>query len=131
MLVQLQAGAAQAQAQMLVQLQAGAVQAQAQVQAQMLAQLHGALAAHGIVTVDQRCTAARRANAVASDAPYVVLPRADGIAPVSWPAGLNLQGLRQLNKQSTSALLLEFGQNTVGTLDALRLRLAHFIGTAI
>ena len=141
MLQQLQAGAAAAQVQMLQQLQAGAAAAQAQLllqlqagaaaaQAHHLQQLAGVLALHGLVSAEQRCAAARRANAAASSAPFVVLPRADGSAPPAWPAGMDRAALRQLGGAAASALLADFALANGGTLDAKRARLAHFIGAA-
>ena len=126
MLQQLQAGAAAAQAQLLLQLQAGAAAAQAH----HLQQLAGVLALHGLVSAEQRCAAARRANAAASSAPFVVLPRADGSAPPAWPAGMDRAALRQLGGAAASALLADFALANGGTLDAKRARLAHFIGAA-
>ena len=127
-LQQLQNSQAQVVA-MLHQLQGAQAQLQA-AQAQMQLQMTGALAAHGLVSPDQRCAAARRANAVVSDAPFVLLPLADGSAPPAWPAGMGRAALRQLGSAAATALLADFGLATGGNVDAKRVRLASFIGAA-
>ena len=95
-----------------------------------IAQLTGALAAHGIVSHAQRGAAARRANAVVSDAPFVTIPLADGSAPPAWPAGMDRAALRQLGSAAAIALLTDFGLATGGSVDSKRVRLAAFIGAA-
>ncbi len=72
---------------------------------------------------------ARRTNAVTSDAPLIIVARADGRAPVSWPAGLTLAALWALPGADADALLLEYALGGVGgSVDARRVRLARYIG---
>lgn len=107
---------------------------QAVQQQQQMGQLQQSMLQQGYVTPAQRTAAARRANAAASDAPYLVLPCADGRVPAAWPAGMGLAALRQLGSAQLTALLTEYGlaaEGEGGDVEAMRLRLAHFIGAQL
>ena len=129
----------QAQAQMLTALTLQQQQAQVQMltaltlqqqqaQTQMLAALTQLLGAHGVVGVAQRQAAARRANAAAVGMPFVVVPRDDGAAPPSWPAGLDRAAFRTLPGATVDLLLADFALAAGGAVDLRRQRLAEHIG---
>ena len=130
-LAHLAAGQQQQQAQ-LAHLAAGQQQQQAQLAAMQL-QLNGIAAALGLAgagaaALDQARAAARRANAVASGAPLVVVPTAGGGAPAAWPAGLDRAALWALPSATTDALLIDYALHAGGSMDGRRLRLARHIG---
>lgn len=77
---------------------------------------------------DQARAAARRANAVVSDAPLIVVTRAGGGTPAAWPAGFNRAALFALPGAAADALLLDYALPGGGALDTRRMRLAHHIG---
>ena len=106
-------------------MQATQLTMQASLQA-IQAQLHSI----GAADVAQRRAAARRANAAASDAPYVVLPQDDGTAPQHWPAGLNRAVLRTMSGANASALLASFAIAIPVSLDDKRAAIASHIGAA-
>jgi len=113
-----------------MQQQLAAIQQQ---QAAMQQQLNGIAAALGVAgagaaALDQARTAARRANAVASDAPLLIVPTAGGGAPASWPAGLDRAALWALPSATTNALLHDYALPAGGSIDGRRLRLACHIG---
>ena len=106
-------------------MQATQLTMQASLQA-IQAQLHSI----GAADVAQRRAAARRANAAASVAPYVVLPQDDGTAPQHWPAGLNRAVLRTMSGANASALLASFAIAIPVSLDDKRAAIASHIGAA-
>ena len=129
--VHLAAGQQQQQAQ-LAHLAAGQQQHQAQLAAMQL-QLNGIAAALGLAgagaaALDQARAAARRANAVASDTPLILVPTAGGGAPAAWPAGLDRAALWALSNATTNALLADYALPAGGSIDGRRLRLARHIG---
>ena len=81
------------------------------------------MAGAGAAAIDQARAAARRANAVASCAPLVVVPSGGGL-PAAWPAGLDRAALCA----TTNALLIEYALPTGGSIDGRRVRLARHIG---
>ena len=101
---------------------------QQQAQTQMLAALTQLLGAHGVVGVAQRQAAARRANAAAVGTPFVVVPRDDGAAPPSWPAGLDRAAFRTLPGATVDLLLADFALAAGGAVYLRRQRLAEHIG---
>lgn len=113
-----------------MQAQLAAMQQQ---QAAMQHQLNGIAAALGVAgagaaAFDQARTAARRANAVASGAPLVIVPTAGGGAPAAWPAGLDRAALWALPSATTNALLNDYALPAGGSIDGRRQRLACHIG---
>jgi hypothetical protein len=134
-LAQLAAGQLQHQAQLAALQQ----QQQAQLAAMQLQlngvqlQLNGIAAALGLAgagaaALDQARAAARRANAVASDTPLILVPTAGGGAPAAWPAGLDRAALWALSNATTNALLADYALPAGGSIDGRRLRLARHIG---
>jgi len=101
---------------------------QQQALAETLSALTQLLGAHGVVSVAQRQAAARRANAAAVGTPFVVVPRDDGAAPPSWPAGLDRAAFRTLPGATVDLLLADFALAAGGAVDVRRQRLAEHIG---
>ena len=77
---------------------------------------------------DARISAARRANAVASDAPFVVVSTAAGGVPAAWPAGLDRAALWALPGAAANALLIAYALPAGGSIEGRRVRLARHIG---
>jgi len=100
----------------------------------ILAQLNNIAAVLGVAgagaaAVDQARAAARRANAVLSDAPLVIVPTAGGGLPAAWPAGLNRTTLWLLPSAAANALLVDYALPAGGSVVARRERLARHIGS--
>ena len=83
----------------------------------------------GVVSTEQRAALARRSNAVATSAPFVIVPLADGSTPAMWPAAFDRAALDAMAADDARALLLAYGE-PAGPNDALsrRLRVARVIG---
>ena len=131
-LAQLAAGQLQLQAQLDAMQQQQQQQQQVQLAAMQL-QLNGisaalGLAGAGAAALDQARAAARRANAVASDAPLILVPTAGGGAPAAWPAGFDLAALWALPSAASNALLADYALPAGGSINVRRQRLAHHIG---
>ena len=107
-----------------------AMQATQQAMQTSLQAIQVQLHAIGAADVAQRRAAARRANAAATDAPFVVLPLDDGTAPLQWPVGLNRAALRTISGAAASALLASFAIAVPDSLDAKRAAIASHIGAA-
>jgi hypothetical protein len=83
----------------------------------------------GAAAVDQARAAARRANAVSSDEPFVLVTLHDGSAPTSWPPGFCRAALRTLSSAAANALFGEYAIAPAGgSLDERRKRVAAHIG---
>ena len=111
-----------------IEARLGAIEATQQAMQTTLQAIHVQLQAIGAADVAQRRAAARRANAAATDAPFVVLPLDDGTAPLPWPAGFDRAALRALGGPAAGALLASFALAVPGTLDAKRAAIAKHIG---
>ena len=103
--------------------------------APLQAQLNAIAAALGIAgagagAIRQARALARRANAAASDTPFIVLPLAGGGAPAAWPADFDRAALAAMPAAAAQALLAAYGLPGGGSLDTKRLRLARYIGAA-
>ena len=113
-----------------LQLQVAQQPTLAQVQALLAAHSAPAIAAAAAATV-QAITLARVQNNHDRDGePYAVVPRADGTAPLSWPAGFDREGLRG-PIAAVDALLLEYGlpRDAAAPLYVRRNALALHLGT--
>jgi hypothetical protein len=100
--------------------------------AAMQLQLNNIAAALGVAGVgaaaDQARAAARRANAVASDAPLVIVSTAAGGVPAAWPAGLDRAALWVLPGAAANALLIDYALPAGGSIEGRRMRLARHTG---
>jgi len=117
-------------AQQAMQATQQAMQATQQAMQASLQAIQVQLHSIGAADVAQRRAAARRANAAATEAPFVVLPLDDGTAPLQWPAGLNRAALRTMSGVTASALLASFAIAVPVSLDAKRAAIASHIGAA-
>jgi hypothetical protein len=118
-----------------MQAQLNAMQAQiadipAQIQALLLPHNAPAIAAAAAANV-QSIVAARMRNAHDRNDEYVVVPRADGTPPPSWPDGFNRNRLGGGNIQAINRLLIDYGiPHGNLTPRICRNLLAEHIGTA-
>jgi hypothetical protein len=117
------------------QAQLNAMQAQiadipAQIQALLLPHNAPAIAAAAAANV-QSIVAARMRNAHDRNDEYVVVPRADGTPPPSWPDGFNRIRLGGGNIQAINRLLIDYGIPHGNLAPLIRRNLlAEHIGTA-
>jgi len=117
------------------QAQLNAMQAQiadipAQIQALLLPHNAPAIAAAAAANV-QSIVAARMRNAHDRNDEYVVVPRADGTPPPSWPPGFNRIRLGGGNIQAINRLLIDYGIPHGNLAPRIRRNLlAEHIGTA-
>jgi hypothetical protein len=118
-----------------MQAQLNAMQAQiadipAQIQALLLPHNAPAIAAAAAANV-QSIVAARMRNAHDRNDEYVVVPRADGTPPPSWPDGFNRIRLGGGNIQAINRLLIDYGIPHGNLAPRIRRNLlAEHIGTA-
>jgi hypothetical protein len=122
-------------APLATQAQLNAMQAQiadipAQIQALLLPHNAPAIAAAAAANV-QSIVAARMRNAHDRNDEYVVVPRADGTPPPSWPDGFNRIRLGGGNIQAINRLLIDYGIPHGNLAPRIRRNLlAEHIGTA-
>ncbi len=90
-----------------------------------------ALTLLGAPNTAQRAALARRSNAVASSAPFIIVPLADGSTPAAWPPAFDRATLDALSADDARALLIAYGE-PAGPSDVLsrRLRVARVIGAS-